>query len=232
MIKIYSSESRFHTDLGWLNSRLSFPFGEHYDPENKNFGALRVFNDDIVAGNRGFGGHPHREMEIVTIVLSGQLKHEDSTGHVAVTGFGGIQRMSAGTGIIHSEVNPGDEEVKLLQLWFTPERKGLPPSYETSQYEPAKMRGALLPVVSKQSGPGIAHINQDLTIYLSDIEAGQTLRTHQPASRRIYVFVLEGEVLLSDEHRLNRRDSARITEVSELTITAQENARFMLIDLP
>lgn len=232
MIQIYPATSRYSSDHGWLQSNFSFSFGDYYDPENTEFGPLCVFNDDTVAAHRGFGAHPHREMEIVSIVLRGQLQHEDSTGHKAVTSFGGIQRMTAGTGIIHSEVNPGDEAVELLQIWFTPNQRQLPPSYETTSYDPAQMKNRLLPIVSDASGPNVAHIHQNLTMYLSELDAGQKIPFQQAAGRRIYVFVIEGTLSLNESQVLNRRDAARITDVTDLAMHTEQGATLLLIDLP
>ncbi|GCD81181.1 pirin family protein [Parageobacillus thermoglucosidasius] len=234
MMQIYPAQSRYHADYGWLKTYHSFSFGDYYDPNNLQFGPLRVLNDDFVAPLRGFGAHPHQEMEIVSIVLKGYLKHEDSAGHTATTTFGGVQRMSAGTGIIHSETNPSPtEEVNFLQLWFLPEVRGLTPSYERTTFNVEKMKNALLPVVAKNpSSPEIAHIHQDLTIYLSDLEAGRELTFAQQEGRRIFFFVIEGDVALNGEAVLHKRDSARITETPALHIASGNGARFMLIDLP
>jgi quercetin 2,3-dioxygenase len=233
MIQIYREQERFKANHGWLKSAFSFSFAEYFDPNNLNFGPMRVLNDDIVAPQRGFGAHPHQEMEIVSIVLSGYLKHEDSTGHSAVTTFGGVQRMSAGTGVIHSEVNPSkDEEVNFLQMWFLPEKRGLTPSYEQTNFEIDKLKNNLLPVVSRNSGENVAHIHQDLTIYLSDLEEDQELTFKQENGRRIFAFVIEGEIELNGEKTLYKRDSARITDIQSLRIKANEHTRFMLIDLP
>lgn len=233
MINIYKAEERYTADHGWLKSNFSFSFAEYYDPKNMQFGPMRVLNDDIVQPLRGFGAHPHREMEIVSIVLKGQLKHEDSTGQSAITTFGGVQRMSAGTGVIHSEVNPSSsEEVNFLQLWFMPEQYGLTPSYEKTEFNVDEMKNHLLPIVSKQSGENIALIHQDLTIYLSDLDGEGELIIQQEQNRRMFFFVIEGDVELNQEQKLNRRDSARITDISELRIKAKSNVRFMLIDLP
>lgn len=231
MIRIYPAASRYSADHGWLKSNFSFSFGDYYDPENMNFGVLRVLNDDTIAGERGFGAHPHREMEIVTIVLKGQLQHEDSTGHKAVTTFGQVQRMSAGTGIIHSEVNPSSEEVQLLQLWFMPAERGLTPSYETTDYDLTKLRHQLLPVVSNASGPHISHIHQDMTIYLSELE-NETIDFQQKEGRRTFLFVIEGSLTLNGDNKLDRRDSARIEDVTNLSLQAEGQTLFMLIDLP
>jgi redox-sensitive bicupin YhaK (pirin superfamily) len=234
MINVYPAESRFTADHGWLRSNFSFSFAEYYDPQNLQFGPLRVFNDDVVQPLRGFGPHPHREMEIVSVVLKGEIKHEDSTGNSAILRPGEVQRMTAGTGIIHSEVNPSStEELHFLQLWFLPNQKGLPPSYEQKAYDQSAMKNHLLPVVSGQpSSENVVFIHQDLTLYLSELEAGKSLRFAQKANRRIYVFVIEGELVLNGDTRLGKRDAARITDVVDLGLETQAGATFMLIDLP
>lgn len=195
---------------------------------------MRVLNDDIVQPLNGFGAHPHREMEIVSIVLEGQLQHEDSGGHKATTTFGGVQRMSAGTGVIHSERNPSStEEVNFLQLWFEPEVVGVMPSYEQTKFDVSEMKNHLLPVVKKgSSSDKVADINQDLTIYLSDLNQGKEITFEPGKNRRIFLFVIEGELRVNQETTLNKRDSARITDISELHIQSGTESRFMLIDLP
>ncbi|MFT9848365.1 pirin family protein [Aneurinibacillus sp. REN35] len=235
MITIYPAASRYSANHGWLHSNFSFSFADYYDPNNVQFGPLRVFNDDIVQPDNGFGAHPHREMEIVSIVLQGQLKHQDSTGNAEVLVPGEIQRMTAGTGIVHSEYNPSHtEEANFLQLWFLPDELGLEPSYEQFAYDQDAMKNNLLPIVAKHTmgEHRIAHIHQDLTLYLSKLDAGRTILFRQPEGRRIYVFVIEGELVLNKESELKRRDAARITETSRLEIEAKEDTHFMLIDLP
>lgn len=233
MFEIFKAEERYTANHGWLNSNFSFSFAEYYDPANLQFGPMRVLNDDIVQPLRGFGAHPHREMEIVSIVLKGQLKHEDSTGETAITTFGGIQRMSAGTGVVHSEVNPSaTEEVNFLQLWFLPEKAGLTPSYERTEFDQEKLKNNLLPVVSQNGGENTAFIHQDLTIYLADLELGKEITFEQEQGRRIFFFVIEGNVTINEDWTLNKRDSARISQQSALKIKANREARFMLIDLP
>ncbi|UII56759.1 pirin family protein [Cytobacillus spongiae] len=233
MITVYPAEKRFSADHGWLKTSFSFSFAEYYDPTNMNFGPMRVLNDDFIAPNRGFGTHPHKEMEIVSIVLEGQLKHEDSTGQTATTTFGEIQRMSAGTGVFHSEVNPSStEEVNLLQLWFIPESNGIEPSYEKTSFDMDALKNKLLPVVSKQSKEGIAHIHQDLTIYLSDLEEGKIIQFEQKPGRKVFLFTIEGNLKINEDFELAKRDSARITETETVHIKANSNSRLMLIDLP
>lgn len=234
MIRIIRSEDRFRTDLGWLKSWASFSFADHYDPDNTEFGPLKIFNHDTIDGNRGFGGHPHREMEIVSVVLAGSLKHEDSTGVTAVTGYGGVQRMSAGTGIIHSEKNPADEPCELMQIWIAPSKRGVEPSYETTSYDPEEMNGRLLKIVSGTGESGkIAKIHQDADLYLSRLEAGGKLSFTQQPGRRIYLYVIEGGLQLAGGNQLAAGDTARIEQLHELELkTAGDHAFLMLIDLP
>jgi redox-sensitive bicupin YhaK (pirin superfamily) len=233
MILVRKNNDRYNANHGWLNARHSFSFAEYYDPNNMMFGPLRVLNDDIVAPGRGFGMHPHKEMEIVTIILDGQLEHQDNAGHREIIEFGQVQRMSAGTGIYHSEINPSlEQSVNLLQLWFLPEVNGLKPSYESISFKKEQLINQLLPVVQKNSNKqDVATIQQDLTIYLSDLEEGQNLEFSQSVNRRTYLFVIEGEVTVN-EVTLERRDDARITEEEKLVIKANQKSRFMLIDLP
>lgn len=233
MIKVYPAESRFGSDHGWLKTYHSFSFANYYDPNNINFGPMRVLNDDKVAPETGFGPHPHREMEIVSIVLSGELQHQDSTGTTEVIKRGEVQRMSAGTGVVHSEMNPSStEEVNFLQLWFEPEQRGLTPSYEQITYDEAKMRNSLLPIVSNRSlGDQVAEIHQDLTMYLSQLEAGKPLTFTQEPNRKIFLFVIEGELSLNQDISLNKRDSARIMDLTTLTIKSNSGSSFLLIDL-
>jgi redox-sensitive bicupin YhaK (pirin superfamily) len=232
MIQIFPENSRFAVDRGWLRSRPSFSFGEYQDPGNSSFGVMRVCNDDYIAAGHGLGAHPHSDMEIVTIVLEGQIRHEDSLGNVEITSFGEVQRMTAGTGIVHAEYNASStEELTLLQLWFMPRERGLAPSYETSKYNQESMVNKLLPIVSHRSSKQVALIQQDMTIYLSKLEKGKQLSFNQNEGRRIYLFVIEGE-LTANEAALGQKDTARIESVSDLTLVAREPSFFMLIDLP
>jgi hypothetical protein len=233
MIKVYSAESAHRFDHGWLKGSHSFSFGDFYDPENTAFGPMRVCNDDTIAPGRGFGAHPHSAMEIVSIVLSGRLRHEDNLGNVAETAFGGIQRMSAGTGAIHTEHNPSDTEpVRLLQLWFMPRTRGTAPSYTTGRFDPAKLDGRLLPVVAAERTPEIVDIAQDMTIYLGRAKAGQELIFRQAAGRRVFLYLIEGQLKLPDGQVLLPGDSARIEEYSELLLAAEQDMLVMAIDLP
>lgn len=235
MINVYPADSRGQGNHGWLKARYSFSFSHYYDPDNTGFGPMVVLNDDIVQPSRGFGMHGHREMEIVTIVLRGRLRHQDSMGNTETIEPGQLQRMSAGTGIMHSETNPSpDEEVNLLQMWFEPNESGLAPSYEMVGYNREGMAGRLLPVVSGRlpETTEVGTIHQDLTIYLSELAEGQEIAFEQEAGRRTFLFVIDGDAVLNGEHRLSARDSARVSEETSLRIAAAGPVRFMLIDLP
>jgi len=234
MIKIYPAESRFSANHGWLQCSFSFSFADYYDSSNIDFGPLRVFNDDFIQPLKGFGTHPHQNMEIVTFVLKGQLQHEDNTGGKEILKPGEVQRMSAGTGILHSEINSSHDEIaNTLQLWFLPSKKGLTPYYEQKAYDQNATKNNFLPIVSNRVKSGnIANINQDLTIFMSELEADKTITFSQEKDRRIYVFVIEGELILNQDSKLKKRDAARITDVMHLHIETEYGASFMLIDLP
>lgn len=233
MIRIYPAKLRYAVDHGWLQSNFSFSFDQYYDPANTQFGSLRVFNDDVIQPERGFGMHPHRDMEIVTVVLKGQLQHKDSMGNTSILERGQIQRMTAGTGIVHSEWNPTiDKETHLFQIWFTPNELGLTPSYEDLSYDQKAMKSHWLPVVTPQDNPHTASIHQDLTLYLSELEKGKSLTFKQEPGRKIYLFVMEGELILNGDQPLYTRDAARITETEEIQVESQHGATILLVDLP
>ncbi|GKS10635.1 hypothetical protein YDYSY3_16350 [Paenibacillus chitinolyticus] len=243
MIKVHGALARITRNFGWLYTSHSFSFGGYFDPGNTEFGPLRVFNDDRVQPLKGFDFHKHEEMEIVTVVLRGELQHEDTLGNKTVTRAGEVQRMTAGTGIEHSETNPSaSEEVELLQLWFTPDEEGLTPSYEQAVYDLDSRKNEWVPVVTGRpretaAGDGDdamkpARIHQDLTLYLAELEPGQALTFSQKPGRRMYVFVIEGSATADGAYKLSRRDAARITEQERLDLHTETGARLMLIDLP
>lgn len=235
MIELYPATSRYSGDMGWLQCNFSFSFADYHDPDNIQFGPLRVFNDDYIQPTKGFGTHPHRDMEIVTFALEGQLEHKDNTGGHEILKPGEVQRMSAGTGVLHSEINSSlDQVANTLQLWFLPKERGIQPSYEQRAYDQEAMIGQLLPIVSGREGKqeNVTYIHQDLTIYMSKLEPGQSIPFHQEEGRRIYVFLIEGDLRLNEEHELARRDAARITEVTDLVLKSEQGAHLMLMDLP
>lgn len=232
MIKVYPAVSRYSVDLGWLRSNLSFSFGDYYDPNNSEFGVMRVCNDDYLAPGRGFGAHPHSDMEIVTVVLSGSIRHEDNLDNIEITSFGEVQRITAGSGIIHAEYNASTtEDLNVIQMWFEPRKRGLKPSYETSRFDPDQLNNALLPIVSHQALENVALVQQDMTLYLSKLAKGKQLTFKQAEGRKIFLFIIEGEIEVNGL-TLEARDTARLEFVSELDITAHHAAFYMLIDLP
>ena len=231
MINVIPSAQRHHTDAGWLSTYWHFSFSDYYDPNNMNWGDLRVFNDDVIRGGGGFDMHPHRDMEIVTYVLSGQLEHQDHLGNRGVVHPGEVQVMSAGRGIVHAEYNASQTEpVHLMQLWVLPRHKGNPPRWEQRQFTPEQRQGKLLPVVSSGDLPGTLTIDQDAGIYVSSLKAGQQV-THENRGTRAYLFVIDGAVTLNGK-RLSKGDQARVADERTLEIRADENADLILLDLP
>jgi redox-sensitive bicupin YhaK (pirin superfamily) len=231
-MRIIRAEDRFHIESDWLSAYWLFSFDRYYDPNNMTFGPLRVFNHDTVAGGGGFPTHPHREMEIVTYVLEGALRHKDSTGGNGLIRAGEVQRMTAGTGVAHSEFNPSEtEDVKLLQMWVLPERSGLKPSYEQKQFTTEQRTGALLPIASGQDVPGAVKIHQDATFYVSRLFEGASVAHELKSGRRAFLYVIGGEITLNEE-RLSAGDQARVTDVTKLEIAGARESEIILIDLP
>jgi len=228
MIDIRPAAERGLTKLPWLTSYHSFAFNDYYDPAHESFGMLRVLNDDTVAPGQGFGTHSHRDMEIVTYVLDGVLEHRDSTGGRGVIESGEVQRMTAGTGVAHSEQNASaTAPVHFLQVWFLPNRRGLTPGYEQKRFALEQRRNVLLPVASPaKDGPGV-FLNQDVTMYTSRLVAGREV-THAPApGRGAYVFVVEGAARVNGV-KLGTGDAAKITGESQVTISADRDTELVV----
>jgi redox-sensitive bicupin YhaK (pirin superfamily) len=221
---------RAHANHGWLDTYYSFSFADYFDPTNLNWGALRVFNDDTIAGGSGFPTHPHRDMEIVTYVLSGELAHRDSMGNHGVVGSGGIQFMSAGTGVRHSEFN--NDPVKplhLVQMWVLPGRRGTPPSYGEMAFERDRRHNRWLPVASGEpEAAAPIRITADATLQVARIE-GTTISTEFAPKRYGYLFVADGAVKANGE-KLAAGDSVRLYDVPRLTVGG--NGELVLWDLP
>ena len=231
-MQIIRAKDRFHLESDWLSAYWLFSFDRYYDPNNMTFGPLRVFNHDTVNGGAGFPTHPHREMEIVTYVLEGALRHKDSTGGAGLIRAGEVQRMTAGTGVAHSEFNASEEEtVRLLQMWVLPERAGLTPSYEQKRFTTEERAGALLPIASGQDAPGAVKIHQDVTFYVSRLRAGESVGHELKPGRRAFIYVIGGEVTLNGE-KISLGDQARVTDVSKLEIAGERESEIILIDLP
>ena len=176
MLEVLRSKERGRTKIDWLDSYHSFSFGEYYDPKNMGFGPLRVINDDLIQAGAGFPTHPHRDMEIVTIVTQGAVAHRDSSGGEGIIRVGEVQKMSAGKGIFHSEFNASDKEIlKLYQIWIMPNQNGLKPGYEDIRYDVAEKKNKLLLAASNNHDDGVIFLNQDAKIYLADLEAGTSV---------------------------------------------------------
>lgn len=230
MIQTRKSEDRGHVNHGWLDSYHTFSFASYHDPHHMGFRSLRVINDDTVAGGGGFDTHPHRDMEIITYVLSGALQHRDSMGHTAVMKPGEVQRISAGTGIEHSETNYSPiEPVHLLQIWIRPESKGLTPGYAQKSFAdtaPGQMR--LL--TSRDGRDGSISINQDVDLYLAKLGTGDRVSHPLKPLRHAWVQVAEGEVTL-DGQPLKTGDAAALSQEAGLSLVATKPSQVLLFDL-
>ncbi|MCA8965457.1 MAG: pirin family protein [Planctomycetes bacterium] len=233
MITIRRADERGSFDFGWLQTAHTFSFGEYYDPAHTHFRTLRVINEDVVAPAKGFGMHPHRDMEILTWILDGSLQHEDSMGHKAVIRPGEVQIMSAGTGVLHSEVNPDPAKpVHLLQIWLFPDRKNLPPRYDQKSLDRAAMRGRLALLAAPPGEGGVVDIHQDARILATELTPGQSVQHELGAGRGAWVQVARGAILI-DGHELQAGDGAQITDTAaiELTGAGDGAAEVILFDV-
>ncbi|MCK6481614.1 MAG: pirin family protein [Planctomycetaceae bacterium] len=231
MIVVRRSEDRGRGNHGWLDSRHTFSFAGYHDPRHMRFGALRVINEDRVRPGAGFGEHEHEDMEIVSIVLDGALRHRDSMGNGSVLGRGDVQRMTAGTGVRHSEMNGSDREpVHFLQVWIHPDRRGLEPGYEERNFTDAEKEGRLLLLVSPDGRDGSLRIHQDASIHGTVLSKGGEVVHGLREGRRAWIQVARGSVTVNGE-RLRQGDGAAVTDVGSLTITGLERAEVVLFDL-
>ena len=227
------SNDRGHITHGWLDTYHTFSFADYHDPAHTQFHSLRVLNEDRIVAGRGFGMHPHRDMEIVTYILSGQLKHEDSMGNAGILQAGDVQRMTAGTGVIHSEVNPSEKEsVHLLQIWLFPSKPNLHPSYDQRMFHEQDKHNTLCRIVSHDGQNDSLMIHQDATIYASVVSDGAVVTHHFINGRAGFLQVARGRVLVNDIP-LEHGDSIALENEREIAITAPENgeAEFLLFDL-
>jgi len=242
MIQTIRSKDRYHLETDWLSTNWHFSFDSYHDPNNMNFGPLRVFNDDTVAPAGGFPLHSHREMEIVTYIIDGALEHKDSMGNTGVIRPGEIQRMSAGTGVRHSEYNPsGTDHTHLIQLWIMPALQHLRPSWEQKSFSLSDRSGKLLAIAVPAGQNGntsstTVRIHQDATIYTSLLAPGQSVTHKLAQGRRAYIFVINGNLKLNGE-TLAAGDQARVSSERELKFSALPGsgsaaADFLLLDLP
>jgi len=231
MLTIRSAQARGRTAIDWLDSRHTFSFGDYRDHNWHKFRSLRVINDDRVAPRGGFDTHPHRDMEIITWVLSGSLEHRDSLGNGSVIRPGDLQRMTAGTGILHSEFNPSPTEpVHLLQIWLFPEQGGLDPGYEQRAFTRDEMQNNLRLIASRDARNGSVTIHQDADVYAAALDTGKSLRHQLARGRFAWLQVAGGEITLNDQ-KLETGDGAAVNDEAELEITARDRAEFLLFDL-
>ncbi len=229
---LHKANTRGHASFGWLNSYHTFSFGHYYNPERIHFGALRVLNDDTVKGGMGFSKHPHDNMEIVSIPLSGDLHHKDTTGRDEIIRQHDVQIMSAGSGIAHSETNANhDKEVKFLQIWVFPKEKNIEPRYQQKSFKPEDRLNQVLTVVAPDDENAV-WINQDAWFSLANLEAGVE-KTYEIKRKEngVYAFIIGGQVTINGE-QLDARDGLGIWETEAIHITANSNAEVLLIDVP
>lgn len=220
VIDIRRKDDHFHTQAGWLDSRHSFSFGSHYDPSNTHHGLLLVSNDDVIKAGTGFDTHPHRDMEIVTWVLDGDLEHKDSQGHKGIIYPGLAQRMSAGTGIWHSEMNnSGTQDVHLVQMWVRPDTESVKPGYEQLDINPQLAKGGLVPIASGQGHHAAIQIRQKgAVLWGGRLKAGE--RVQVPDSRFAHVYVAKGAAIMEGAGRLETGDAVRLAGADSPTLTA------------
>jgi quercetin 2,3-dioxygenase len=231
MIYIRPSGERGATEIDWLRSKHSFSFAEYYDPHHMGFGPLRVINEDTVAPGAGFPTHAHRDMEIVSYVLSGELEHKDSLGTGSIIRPGEVQRMSAGTGIRHSEFNPSPvEPVHFLQIWLLPERQGINPGYEQQAFADEALRNRLALVASRDGRDGALTIHRDVDLYATRLSAGASVEHAVRSGRGVWIQVAQGSVVVNG-HALAQGDGAAIAEEEAVGLSATEFSEILLFDM-
>ena len=231
MVEIRKANERGYADHGWLKSYHSFSFADYFDPHHVEFGALRVINEDRVAAGQGFGTHGHRDMEIISYVLEGELEHKDSIGTGSVIAPGDVQRMSAGSGVRHSEFNPSrTNPVHFLQIWIQPDRSGIAPSYEQKRFEPEDKRGRLRIIASPDAREGSVTIHQDAYVYAGLFDGDERAVHALGAGRRAYVHVARGSIAVNGQ-ALAAGDALKIVDASEVRVENGKSAEVILFDL-
>lgn len=229
MLRKIESKNMGSSNLGWLKSTFHFSFAQYYNPKNMNFGVLRVINDDLVEANTGFDTHPHRDMEIISYVVNGQLTHGDSMGNKNTLSRGHVQYMSAGTGVYHSEHNLGKDTLRFLQIWILPDKADHEPNYGDFRFNWDDRKNKWLHMVSSKSGNGQIKINQDINIYSTELEKGKEISFPVKAGRQAYLVQIEGSSLINQIH-LNERDGMEIVEEDTL-IKAEKSSHLLIIEM-
>lgn len=217
--------------MGWLKTFWLFSFSNYYDPMNISHGSLRVFNDDIVLSKKGFDTHPHEEMEIVSIILSGEMTHKDTMGNETVIRTNDVQRMTAGTGLYHSEMNVGDKPVHFYQIWIEPDKHGLSPSYDQKTFNPDLWQNKLALLASNKAEQGVVTLNTDASLYRAELIKGKTISYELANGRKPFVYIITGAININGQ-KIDTNDQARISKETLLQITAIDNADLLLIDVP
>jgi hypothetical protein len=232
MQEIRRSNERGFADHGWLKSFHTFSFADYFDPKHVEFGALRVINEDRVQAGAGFGTHGHRDMEIISYVLDGELAHKDSMGNGSTIRPGDVQRMSAGTGVRHSEFNPSPTKgVHFLQIWIQPKAQGIQPSYEEKRFEASEKRGRLRLIASPDASDGSVLIHQDARVYAGLFNADESARLEFAPGRRVYVHLARG-ALTANGVALQAGDALQLTDTGTLSLQAGRDAEVLVFDLP
>jgi redox-sensitive bicupin YhaK (pirin superfamily) len=232
MITLRPSAERGHANYGWLDTRYSFSFANYFDRKHMGFRDLRVINEDWIAAGQGFGSHPHNDMEIITYIVDGALSHRDSTGREATIRPDDVQRMSAGTGVVHSEYNNSDAPVHLLQIWIMPAARGLQPSYEDRTFKREEKLNRLRLIASHDGRDASTKINQDASVYASVLEGKQSLEHELAAGRQAWLQLIRGELILNGT-KVAKGDGVAVTDESWLNIanSGDGEAEFLLFDL-
>ncbi len=231
MIRIRRAKDRGHFNFGWLDTYHTFSFGDYYDPSFMGFRSLRVINEDFVHAGRGFPTHSHRDMEIITYILEGALEHRDSMGNGSIIRPGDVQRMTAGTGVSHSEANPSSENsVHLLQIWIMPQERGLKPGYEQKFFSDEQNQGRLCLIASADGRDGSVTVHQDVTVYAAVLHNGQVVNHQLAPNRHAWIQVARGSVVLNGEN-LDQGDGAAISGEFKLTVSGRKRAEILLFDL-
>ena len=232
MLTLRPARERGHADHGWLDSWHSFSFADYYDPSHMGYSVLRVINDDRIAKGGGFGAHPHRDMEIITYILDGALAHRDSMGNGSVIRPGDVQRMSAGTGVVHSEANAYEGQTRLLQIWILPQDKGGAPGYEQIHFDDAQLRDRLRLIASPDGREGSVRIQQDAAIHAGRLNAGTKLQHRFAPGRKAYLQVARGELKLNGSQSLKEGDAVMVEAEQYLDLEALTDAELLLFELP
>ena len=231
MFDVIQSETRGAADHGWLRAKHTFSFADYYNPERVEFGSLRVINEDRIAPGKGFGTHPHRDMEIITYIIDGVIEHKDSMGNGTTITPGEVQRMTAGTGVLHSEFNHSQEqELHLLQIWIYPEKSGLEPGYEQTRFTREEKLNRLRLVGSRDGRDGSVTIHQDVNLYSSILAAGNEVTLDLADDRKVFVQVVDGDIAVNGQS-LATGDGARIEGERTLQIEARSEAEFLVFDM-